>query len=446
MEALIDHIIKGQEKLEWAVQQQIQSAQADRDLIKSTVTAQLEGLRNVPPPTQVTTGEARHLTPHHAGVALQKYLTGEDPDAFLLNFERAARAMGWPEEKWPFFLAPLLTGEAQSAYQAANPLGNTAYKTIKEVILDHLGLDQEAYRVRFRKERGTPGENPKTLFFRLRMAADKWLRPDLCTKEEILNKVYLEQFMEALPYATQRWLRQHTRLDVNQAIEMASQFARAQPRTIVWDGDKTEKTHKPTVPMRQEKKPKTGTEVLRPRPTGMTSPMARGPQCFECGEWGHIARLCPRKKTTEEPMEVGYLPRTVLYSAELGSTFYLPENEWQEIQDDCWTSAVKGRGTFNWNDEDGAATPPFRSATSKGGSTSSSTDGVSLEVDGVERTRRSTEAKQEEVGEQTSPAEFYKPGGQRIHPSPRHGPEGGTWLNKVRGRVAEWVGRNSPTE
>ncbi|XP_078497915.1 E3 ubiquitin-protein ligase TRIM39-like isoform X1 [Lissotriton helveticus] len=110
----------------------------------------------------------------------------------------------------------------------------------------------------------------------------------------------------------------------------------------------------------------------------------------------------------------------------------LPENEWQEIQDDCWTSAVKGRGTFNWNDEDGAATPPFRSATSKGGSTSSSTDGVSLEVDGVERTRRSTEAKQEEVGEQTSPAEFYKPGGQRIHPSPRHGPEGGTWLNKVK--------------
>ncbi|XP_078518212.1 uncharacterized protein LOC144782800 [Lissotriton helveticus] len=228
--------------------------------------------------------------------------------------------MGWPEEKWPFFLAPLLTGEAQSAYQAANPLGNTAYAIIKGVILDHLGLDQEAYRVRFRKERGVSGENPKTLFFRLRMAADKWLRPDLCSKEEIL-KVYLEQFMEALPYATQRWLRQHAGLDIDQAIEMASHYTRAQPKTSPWEH---EKTHKTLPPLKIEKRPKAGNEMPKLlRPTGMMSPMAKGPQCFECGEWGHIARMCPRKKAQAEPMEVGYLPKTVMYSAEMGSTFYV---------------------------------------------------------------------------------------------------------------------------
>lgn len=320
MDAVIQHLIKGQEKLEWALERQMSSAQADRDVFKNTITAQMEGLQKmVTDPGTPILREPRGTPYGPSGISLQKYVPGEDPDAFMLNFERASRARGWPEEKWLFCLAPLLTGEAQAAYQVASASGNTPYAEFKEVILDHLGLDVEAYRVRFRKERWLPGENPKTLFFRLKMAADKWLQPASSTKEDIMNKVYLEQFLEALLYGTQRWLKQHPHLTPEQAVELATTYSHAQPRTCGWD---PEKTSKAVVP-KPERKQKVITEYPKLRPIKTDIPNLRGPQCFECGDWGHIARACPSRKPAEEPMEVGYVPKSVLYTAELGSSFHV---------------------------------------------------------------------------------------------------------------------------
>lgn len=201
MEAVVEQLIKGQERLEWAVAQQLTAAQADREILREVLTTRREGEPNHR--AENTPGPVR---PSHHGVALQKYQQGEDPDAFVLNFERAAQACGWPIEQWTFFLAPLLTGEAQAAYQVANPTGDVPYGDVKRVILDHLGLDSEAYRLRFRREKGVPGESPKTLFIRLKMAAYKWLTPGVSSKAEIMDRIYLEQFLEALPFPTPRWL------------------------------------------------------------------------------------------------------------------------------------------------------------------------------------------------------------------------------------------------
>lgn len=276
MEPVVQQLIKGQEKLEWALEQQLTAARADRELFQSSIAAQMEVLSKTitkdPPPS----GENRNPTPHYPGAALQKYIQGEDPDAFLLNCERAARACGWPVEKWPFLLAPLLSGDAQAAYQVANPDGNNPYWTIKEVILDHLGLDAETYRVRFRKERAVPGENPKSLFIRLKAAADKWLKPNIRTKEDIMNQIYLEQFMEALPYGTQRWLRQHPSLTVEQAIEMATHYARAQSRPVPWESEKFIKLTQ--IPGKTERKGKPALEPsVRYKGPKPESPSLKGP-------------------------------------------------------------------------------------------------------------------------------------------------------------------------
>ncbi|XP_078518110.1 uncharacterized protein LOC144782624 [Lissotriton helveticus] len=407
MDAVIQHLIKGQEKLEWAVERQWNAAQADRNLFKNTVMAQLDSIQRAGPPTAgVVQMEPRGHTLHPSGIALQKYVPGDDPDAFLINFERAARALGWPEEKWPCFLAPLLTGEAQFAYQVANPAGNAPYPHVKAIILDHLGLDPEAYRVRFRREKGTPGENPKTLFFRLKMMADKWLQSESSTKEEILARIYLEQFMEALPYGSQRWLRQHSGLTIEQAIEMAANYARAQPRGLGWEHERPHKqstplkTEKPVPQSKPDRKPFVPVEHHKPKPWRTETPfvlvehhklklwrteapMARGPQCFECGEWGHIARLCPRKHPAEEPMEVGYLPRTVLYSAEMGPSFYphatVPEEEWAnpEFAYPWGEETVPGLCTFN-ADSYTAESPPREEhvTTKEGGTRETAGDGL----------------------------------------------------------------------
>lgn len=273
MEALIQHMVEGQKKLEWAVERQLTSAQADRDLLKELMKGQRETLQAVGHATPREPEGQRSTTP---AVSLQKYTPGEDPDGFLLNFERAARASGWPVSKWPFFLAQLLTGEAQAAYQVANATGNSPYEEVKTVILDHLGLDAETYRIRFRREKGAPGDTPKTLYLKLKLAADKWLKPTEHSKEDIMNAIYLEQFIEALPYPTQRWLRQHGNLTPEQAVEMAASFSRAQLRHPSWEPEKpTKPTPSSTKPLRPIREPE-----RIPPPRVETHPV-RGPQCFD---------------------------------------------------------------------------------------------------------------------------------------------------------------------
>ncbi|XP_078525855.1 uncharacterized protein LOC144798714 isoform X2 [Lissotriton helveticus] len=148
------------------------------------------------------------------------------------------------------------------------------------------------------------------------MAADKWLSPNESTKEEIMDRIYLEQFVEALPFSTQRWLKQHPDLTTAQAVEMANTYSRVQQRPLP-----APEPDKAKAPFRPEKKILRAPEVPKPRPWKSEPLPHTGPQCFECGTWGHIARHCPRRRPADEPMEVGYLPRPVLYSAEMGHAY-----------------------------------------------------------------------------------------------------------------------------
>ncbi|KAJ1087871.1 hypothetical protein NDU88_001033 [Pleurodeles waltl] len=189
--------------------------------------------------------------------AVTEVCTREDPVVFFLNFERAARASAWPTESWPFYLAPLLTREAQAAYQIVNLDGTTCYGEVKHFIMDRLSIDEETHRLRFRKERGTPRDNPKTLFYRIKDTTDRWLKPLESTMEEIMKNFYLEQYLEALPFQMQKWLRQHAGLTLDQAVEIATSFACAQSRGYFPDTEKISKAfpHTATSMRKSQTKP-----------------------------------------------------------------------------------------------------------------------------------------------------------------------------------------------
>ncbi|XP_078520554.1 uncharacterized protein LOC144785619 [Lissotriton helveticus] len=451
METVVDQLVKGQGRLEWVLEQHLVSAQADREILKKAIE---EKQPWVDPVSRSGTTE-RTVTHGAPTVSLQKYRQGEDPDAFLLNFERAARACGWPVAKWPFFLAPLLGGEAQAAYQVANPRGDNTYVEIKKIILDHLGLDPEAYRLKFRKERGSVGENPKTLFVRLKMAADKWLTPTTSTKEEILDRIYLEQFLEALPYATQKWLRQHNNLTTTEAVEMASSFTRAQPRNFPCELERK-------GAVRIEKPVARGRDTIRPRTWRSENTANTGPQCFDCGQWGHIARMCPKRKNEEEPMEVGYLPRAVLFSAEMGGSFrnvetevdtqstHWPFNsewtsEWEESLQDTETSyagmdesrvCLFTQSEEGDEEEDGSRAELRKDVYPE----DERRDGREARRGAV---RRKTGPEERQPEDRTEDGKEGTPGGQRHHESPSHTPGGGVWLNQVRDKLRGWVTRKT---
>ncbi|XP_069494496.1 uncharacterized protein [Ambystoma mexicanum] len=309
MEAVIKALAEGQQQLQQLVQVQGHQAQADRQALQQALQVQTAAQEQGREALRIL-GEsvAAHRThPAIPPTVLQKYQAGDDPSFFFVNFERIARAAQWPQDRWSFFLAPLLMGVMQGAYQAANPNGDTPYVDIKKSILERLGMDEESYRLQFRETRLKPGESPRQLFYWIQDLTEKWLQTNTATIGQIKEKIMLEQFIEALPGPIQRWVRQHHRWKLSEAIDVATAYQKAGiPRSVAaptakhyYDLPALRSNHRGSAPeprVRQEPKATNGTNLTK----------GQVPQCFECGEWGHIARFCAKRNKTE-PMEIGTL-------------------------------------------------------------------------------------------------------------------------------------------
>jgi len=70
----------------------------------------------------------------------------DDIAAYLVTFKRIKQAHKINKDRWPFHLAPQLTGKAQLAYAAVSSTEVGDYRTIKTAILARYDINFEAYR------------------------------------------------------------------------------------------------------------------------------------------------------------------------------------------------------------------------------------------------------------------------------------------------------------
>uniref|UniRef100_H3AFR2 SCAN box domain-containing protein n=1 Tax=Latimeria chalumnae TaxID=7897 RepID=H3AFR2_LATCH len=156
-------------------------------------------------------------------IKLTKMGPKDDPDAFLLTFERVAVANGWPKEQWALRLAPFLTGEAQAAYRALPNDRAYAYDHVKVAIKDRLGISSETYRQKLRGERLGTGERPQVLAHRIQDLCQRWLTPETRSSHKIVDSVALEQFLWAL-IAIARWVGRHRPSTLATGIQLAEEY------------------------------------------------------------------------------------------------------------------------------------------------------------------------------------------------------------------------------
>ena len=97
----------------------------------------------------------RENNPAYFDVAKQMKLVPafieKDVEAFYRSFKKLAKQQGWPKEKWPLLIAPVLRGRAQLVYSNMSVEDGTDYEKTKAQILVAYELVPEAYRSRFRK-------------------------------------------------------------------------------------------------------------------------------------------------------------------------------------------------------------------------------------------------------------------------------------------------------
>lgn len=73
----------------------------------------------------------------------------------------------------------------------------------------HSTPGQELFRLRFRKLCYQETQGPREALIQLRALCHQWLRPDLNSKEQILELLVLEQFLSILPTELQALVKEH---------------------------------------------------------------------------------------------------------------------------------------------------------------------------------------------------------------------------------------------
>ncbi|XP_060093876.1 zinc finger and SCAN domain-containing protein 23-like [Heteronotia binoei] len=95
-------------------------------------------------------------------------------------------------------------------------------------------------RQRFRHFCYREAEGPREVFSQLWELGHQWLRPEMHTKEEILELVILEQFLAILPKQIRNWVKERGAQSCAQVVALAEDFILTQRETRIWEQQDTD--------------------------------------------------------------------------------------------------------------------------------------------------------------------------------------------------------------
>ncbi|XP_078496392.1 uncharacterized protein LOC144752258 isoform X1 [Lissotriton helveticus] len=158
------------------------------------------------------------------GVTLSKMGADDDPEVFLSAFESAATHALWPKEQWAMRVAPFLSEEAYAIYQSLPFYTAEDYDQLKEALLDHTSMIEESYRKKFRSVGFTAGSKPSMVAHTLQDLGRRWLKPEIRSPDDILERIIIEQFIKILPAQAAEWLTQQHVRTLDAAVQLVEGY------------------------------------------------------------------------------------------------------------------------------------------------------------------------------------------------------------------------------
>ena len=230
-----------------------------------------------------------------AEAKVAKLTERDDIEAYLATFERTMTAYEVNRQRWVYKLAPQLSGKAQQAYAAMSSEEAVDYERVKAAILKRYDINEETYRLRFRSVMKSLDESHREVAVRVKDLAKKWLKQQ-ATAEAVVEVVAQEQLLNTLPSNVRVWVRERKPTTCLEAGQLADDYAQARrqaglesKREDVKNGDGGKQSG-----TGGQGKGRVGEESAGTRDVdGKGQPSRKGPKCYSCHKFGHIASKCP---------------------------------------------------------------------------------------------------------------------------------------------------------
>ena len=219
---------------------------------------------------------------------LSKLTETDDIEAWFLTAERVLAGHGVERENFVLAVAPVLSGKAQSAYEAMPTSESADYDLLKAAVLKRYGVTPESYRQKFRNAKVKQGESFQELATRLSDLFRKWTKYDLdLSTGDLAELLVCEQFLQCLPVDVQLFVRQQNPSSLQSAAEMADGFiyAKRASSSDVAGGRSSVMATVKDVNSQPVK--------LSDGKTSVTTSGGRAIRCYKCNGLGHRAAECP---------------------------------------------------------------------------------------------------------------------------------------------------------
>ena len=217
----------------------------------------------------------------------------EDIQDFLEAFEGVMNIQKIDMTEWVLRLTPLLKGKARTVCTDVGALKE--YEGVKKAILSQYSVSPERCRKEFRAHTWTREAEPNAWIAKGRKLMNRWLLPEEGL-EQVLDKIAVEQFINALPQDLRIWVASHSPETPTAVAKLIEAYDSAHSSTEnrvstyppyqkpQWKSDSKDAVKQGK--WKNEDSPRSGS-----RETKSLAEIV----CYKCNQKGHLARNCTSK-------------------------------------------------------------------------------------------------------------------------------------------------------